>query len=499
MTQKYKDGSKVLAPGSMIISTVGRVKDITRTVHANFASKVSELLYVPFAKDARYPLGGSAFAQIFSAVGSECPDVEASYFKKCFNAVQTLVDRELLRAGHDVSAGGLVTTLLESCFPNVTGGVDVDLSAFDSNILFSETPAVVLQVADGKAVKAVLDKAGVTWYAIGSTCKDRTATIKYAGGMLKMDIDAMRNEWFRTSYLFDKRQTSGGMAEERFSNYGAQPLHFRFPVRELWRDGLFAGREEEKPVAAIIREKGSNSEREMAWALYMAGFKVKDVHTTDLTTGRETLDDVRLIVFVGGFSNADVLGSAKGWAGALHYNEKARKTLERFYEREDTLSLGICNGCQLMAELDFVTPGHRGASPKMKHNVSKKHECAFVGVEVPASPAIMLKSLQGSSLGIWVSHGEGRFSLPAGKKLEDQEFSVALRYSYAAYPANPNGSEYAIAGVCSRDGRHLAMMPHPERGLRPYNWAWYPEERRHDAATPWVDMFINARIWLKEN
>ena len=357
----------------------------------------------------------------------------------------------------------------------------------------------MLQVGDGAAVKAVLDKAGVAWFAVGATCEGRTATVKYAGGTISLDIDKMREEWFRTSYLFDKRQTSGGMADERFKNYGSQPLRFRFPKKELWREELFAGKDEDKPVAAIIREKGSNSDREMAWALYMAGFKVKDVHTTDLTTGRETLEDVRMIVFVGGFSNADVLGSAKGWAGALHYNEKARKTLENFYSRKDTMSLGVCNGCQLMAELDLVTPGHIGASPKMKHNVSHKHECAFVGVEVPASPSIMLSSLQGASLGIWVSHGEGRFGLPAGRKLEDQEFSVALRSSYDAYPANPNGSEYAIAGVCSKDGRHLAVMPHPERGLRPYNWAWYPEERRHDEATPWVDMFINARKWLLEN
>ena len=499
MTQKYKDGTKVLAPGSMIISTVARVKDISKTVHANFAAGRSELLYVPFVKDARYPLGGSAFSQIFSAVGSECPDVEASYFKKCFNAVQELVDAELLLAGHDVSAGGLLTALLESCFPNVEGGVDVDLSGFDANVLFAETPAVVLQVADGAAVKAVLDKAGVAWFCVGTTCAGRSATVKYACDTLVLDIDKMSEEWFRTSYLFDKRQTSGGMADERFKNYCSQPLRFRFPEKELWKEGLFAGKEEDKPVAAIIREKGSNSDREMAWALYMAGFKVKDVHTTDLTTGRETLEDVRMIVFVGGFSNADVLGSAKGWAGALHYNEKARKTLENFYSRKDTMSLGVCNGCQLMAELDLVTPGHIGASPKMKHNVSHKHECAFVGVEVPASPSIMLSSLQGASLGIWVSHGEGRFGLPAGRKLADQEFSVALRYSYDEYPANPNGSEYAIAGVCSKDGRHLAVMPHPERGLRPYNWAWYPEERRHDEATPWVDMFINARKWLLEN
>ena len=499
MTQKYKDGTKVLAPGSMIISTVARVKDITKTVHANFAKGQSSLLYVPFVKEPEYPLGGSAFAQIFSAVGSECPDVEASYFKKCFNVIQKLVRDEKLLAGHDVSSGGLLTTLLESCFPNVDGAFEVDLSAFDANILFSETPAVVLQAADGASVKAILEKEGVRSYEIGNTCSGRIASIKYSEGVLTLGVDEMRAEWFRTSCLFDKRQTSEGKAEERMKNYGSQPLKYRFSERELWKEGLFGSKGAVKPVAAIIREKGSNSDREMAWALYMAGFEVKDVHTTDLTTGRETLDGVRLIVFVGGFSNADVLGSAKGWAGALQYNEKARKTLDRFYARKDTLSLGVCNGCQLMAELGLVTPDNRDASPKMKRNLSKKHECAFVGVEIPESPSVMLKSLQGSSLGIWVSHGEGRFSLPEGRKLAGQEFSVALRYCYDGYPANPNGSEFAIAGVCSKDGRHLAVMPHPERGLRPWNWAWYPDDRRHDAATPWVDMFINARKWIEEN
>ena len=191
---------------------------------------------------------------------------------------------------------------------------------------------------------------------------------------------------------------------------------------------------------------------------------------TDLVSGRETLEDVQMIVFVGGFSNADTLGSAKGWAGALLYNEKARTAIERFYARKDTLSLGVCNGCQLMAEMGLITPEHKELSPKMKHNAS----------------------LQGSRLGIWVAHGEGRFSFP--RPLE--EYNIALRYNYDAYPGNPNGSPVAVAGVCSPDGRHLAMMPHPERCLRPWNWAHYPN-RKGDEVTPWLEMFINGRIWLE--
>ena len=235
----------------------------------------------------------------------------------------------------------------------------------------------------------------------------------------------------------------------------------------------------------------------------MAGFRVKDVHMTDLTSGREDLKDVQMIVFVGGFSNADTLGSAKGWAGAFLYNEKATKALNDFYARKDTLSLGICNGCQLMAELGLVTPDDREKSPKLVHNVSHKFESGFVGVEVPRSSSILLKGLQGSKLGIWVAHGEGRFSFPAGNlgkngKVKDME--VALRYSYNEYPANPNGSPFGIAGVCSPDGRHLAMMPHPERCIRPWNWACYPAGRKgKDQTTPWIEMFTAGRIWCQNN
>ena len=252
----------------------------------------------------------------------------------------------------------------------------------------------------------------------------------------------MRESWYRTSWLLDSLQTPKELAAERYANYKRQPLEFSFPKHF---DGRYSIPKEHKVKAAIIRETGSNGDREMAWALYMAGFAVKDVHVTDLVSGRETLEDVQMIVFVGGFSNADTLGSAKGWAGALLYNEKARTAIERFYARKDTLSLGVCNGCQLM-----------------------------------------------SRLGIWVAHGEGRFSFP--RPLE--EYSIALRYNYDAYPANPNGSPAAIAGVCSPDGRHLAMMPHPERCLRPWNWAHYPD-RKSDTVTPWIEMFINGRIWLE--
>jgi phosphoribosylformylglycinamidine synthase len=408
------------------------------------------------------------------------------------------------------------------CFANVNGGLAINAKSLmmlaqswgapansDSifKALFSETPGVLVQVANEKLdeVMDVLASCGTNGHVIGNYLPARKVVLTGfgAGDAVSLDIDALRDVWFKTSYLFDIRQVGETCAKERFQNYKAQPLVYKFPegftgslasyegVAASVDGGAALAPAADAPMAAIIREKGSNGDREMAWALHLAGFRVKDVHMTDLITGRETLEDVKMIVFVGGFSNADTLGSAKGWAGAFLYNAKAKAALDAFYAREDTMSLGICNGCQLMAELGLITPTARELSPKMIHNNSHKYESAFVGVTIENSPSIMLGGLAGSKLGIWVAHGEGKFSFPAGM----ENFAVAARYNYNAYPANPNGSPEGIAGVCSSDGRHLAMMPHPERCLRPWNWAHYPAELRSQEITPWIEMFINARKW----
>ena len=551
MTQKYPSGEKVLSPGTVIISTVAPVEDINKIVHPNIQNNPdSSLLYIPFvngpasagftpageaeapaAKEA-FPLGGSAFAQVTGQVGNVAPDVEnAEYFGAAFAAVQKLVSEGLVLAGHDISAGGMVTAALEMCFANVNGGLAVNgrtlqmlSEAWGSSngtdsifkALFSETPGVLIQVANDKLaqvaeyinvvsapVAAEVEAAGAKAYIIGNYLPARKVVITGFGAAdaVSLDIDALRDVWYKTSYLFDIRQVGETCAKERFQNYKAQPLVYKFPESFNGSlssyEGVATGTgaalapAADAPMAAIIREKGSNGDREMAWALHLAGFRVKDVHMTDLISGRETLEEVKMIVFVGGFSNADTLGSAKGWAGAFLYNAKAKAALDAFYAREDTMSLGICNGCQLMAELGLLTPTQRELSPKMIHNNSHKYESAFVGVTIEDSPSIMLKSLSGSKLGIWVAHGEGKFSFPAGM----EHFNVAARYNYNAYPANPNGSPEGIAGVCSTDGRHLAMMPHPERCLRPWNWAHYPAELRTQEITPWIEMFINARKW----
>lgn len=505
MTQKYPGDERVLAPGTLIVSAVAECSDVRKSVRPVFAKdKDSKIIYIPFSllDENTFELGGSSFAQVTGQLGNECADIKDSdYFAKCFSAVQKMTEEELLLAGHDISAGGMLTTLLEMSFANTSGGFSADLTATGEKdpvrVLFSEAAGVIVQVSahNAKRLHSIADETGIHLYEIGAWIPERTARIKIFKTNTEFDIDQLRNLWFKTSYLFDARQSGEKLAHTRYTNYKLQPLKYSFPAGfdgKLEKYGIPAEGSAVRPLAAIIREKGSNGDREMAWALHMAGFSVKDVHMTDLISGRETLDEVRMIVFVGGFSNADVLGSAKGWAGAFLYNQKAKEAIERFYSREDTMSLGVCNGCQLMAELGLITPEKRENSPKMLHNDSHKYESAFVGVTVEKSPAIMLKSLEGSSLGIWVAHGEGKFSFPNGM----EGFTPAVRYNYDEYPANPNGSPDAIAGVCSSDGRHLAMMPHPERCLYPHNWAHYPAEGRYHEATPWIELFVNAREWI---
>jgi len=273
------------------------------------------------------------------------------------------------------------------------------------------------------------------------------------------------------------------------------PLEFNFPASfsgQLTAMGLDPNRKTASGLkAAIIREKGSNSEREMAYALYLAGFDVKDIHMTDLMSGREDLTDVNFIAAVGGFSNSDVLGSAKGWAGSFKYNDNARTALKNFFERDDTLSLGICNGCQLFVELGLINADH-AEKPKMLHNDSHKFESGFVNVDIPENDSVLFSTLSGSRLGVWVAHGEGKFDMPYN---EDQ-YNIVSKYSYKNYPANPNGSDFNTAAITSKDGRHLVMMPHPERSIFPWNWAHYPENQNE--VSPWIEAFVNARNWVAE-
>jgi phosphoribosylformylglycinamidine synthase len=500
MTQKYPDGETVLAPGTVIISAVGEVTDIRKTVSPVLKEQfTSSLIYIDFSNSA-FELGGSSFAQAVNGIGKTTPTVsDAAYFRKAFEAVQELVEKEMIMAGHDVSAGGLITTLLEMTFSRNTLGLDLDLTELGekdiTRLLFSEKPSVVIQTNDLDFVSIFLHEKGIKYSVIGKPVASRTVKIVNHGGAFSFDINALRDDWFNTSYLLERRQSDEKLALERFRNYASAERKFAFNSNftgTYGQYGIDPGRRTRTGIpAAIIRNKGSNGDREMAWAMHIAGFDVKDVHMTDLISGRETLEKVNFIVFVGGFSDSDVLGSAKGWAGAFLYNPKAKEALDKFYAREDTLSLGVCNGCQLMAELGLIYPGHE-KKHKMLHNATGKYESSFLTIDILENNSVMLKSLAGTRLGIWVAHGEGRFSFP----YEESKYNIAAKYSYSSLPGNPNGSMFDAACVVSDDGRHVAIMPHPERAIHPWQWAYYPEDRKNDQVSPWIEALVNAREWV---
>ena len=501
MTQKYGD-EKVLSPGTVIISAGAEVSDVKKIVSPVLVhDKNTYIYYIDFSFDS-LKLGGSAFAQTLNKLGNEVPTVkDAEYFRDAFNSVQELIEKGLVLAGHDISAGGMITTLLEMCFANVEGGLEVNLDTIAEEdivkILFAENPGILIQVRNKKEVEKLLEENGVGFARIAKPTDERHILVSKEGVQYHFGIDYMRDVWYESSYKLDVKQSGSTCAGNRFENYKMQPIQYKFHKNftgKLSSYGISADRRTPSGVkAAIIREKGTNGEREMAYALYLAGFDVKDVHMTGLASGRETLEDCNFIVFCGGFSNSDVLGSAKGWAGGFLYNEKAKKALDNFYARKDTMSLGICNGCQLMAELELLYPEHE-VKHKMVHNDSHKFESGFVGLEIPKNNSIMLGSLSGTKLGVWIAHGEGKFSFP----YEEKEYNVIAKYNYDGYPANPNGSPYSVAGVCSKDGRHLAMMPHPERAIFPWQCGYYPNDRKeNDQVTPWIEAFVNARKWIE--
>lgn len=493
MKQKYPN-DEVIAPGTVIISAAGNCSNITKVVEPVLKRNGGTIYYLNLSQDA-FQLGGSSFFQILNKVGSEVPTIRnAAYFKKAFNTLQDLIKVRKINAGHDIGSGGLITTLLELSFAEVGLGANYDLSVLGENdtvkTLFNENIAVVFQ-ADAEVETTFKDN-GIELFKIGTVADGDLITIKNGSDIFHFSVTTTRDAWFKTSYLLDSKQSQNGMAEERYSNYKNQPLAFVFPLH-------FDGKKPEipsgaRPKAAIIREKGSNSEREIANAMYLAGFDVKDVHMTDLISGRETLEDIQFIGAVGGFSNSDVLGSAKGWAGAFLYNEKANTALKNFFKREDTLSVGICNGCQLLMELELVNPEHE-VHGKMHHNTSNKHESGFTSVKIQKNNSVMLSSLEGLTLGVWISHGEGKFKLPYA----EEQYNIVSKYAYEGYPAHPNGSDFNTAMLCDASGRHLVMMPHIERSIFPWNWANYPERGQKDEVSPWIEAFVNARKWIQNS
>jgi phosphoribosylformylglycinamidine synthase len=491
MKQKYPDG-EVISPGTVIISAAANCNEISKVVEPVLQHNDESIYYINVSQDS-FKLGGSSFNQSLNTIGSEAPDVKnTDFLKNTFNTIQNLIKADKISAGHDVASGGLITTLLELCFADRHLGADFDISKLNEEdsikVLFAENAGLVFQ-ADS-SVETTFTENNIEYFNIGTVNNSEKVTIKNNEDVFSFDVSEMRAIWYKTSFLLDQKQTANGLAKARFENYANQPLTYNFPKN-------FNGKlpnidtKKQRPKAAILREKGSNSEREMANAMYLAGFDVKDVHMTDLISGRETLEDIKFLGAVGGFSNSDVLGSAKGWAGAIKYNENANKAIKNFFAREDTLSVGICNGCQLFMELELINPEHNEHG-KMLHNNSKKHESAFTSVTVQENNSVMLSTLKDATLGVWIRHGEGKFNLPK----KENEYHIVAKYAYDNYPANPNGSDYNTAMLCDKTGRHLVMMPHIERSTFQWNWANYPENRT-DEVSPWLEAFVNARKWVE--
>ncbi|HAR94881.1 MAG TPA: phosphoribosylformylglycinamidine synthase, partial [Deltaproteobacteria bacterium] len=518
LSMATKVGEEVVkSPRELVISAYATVPDITKVITPDIKKPGrTRLLFIETA-NGKARLGGSVLAQVYGQIGDVSPDVDdPGVLASAFNAIQTLIDQDLVGAGHDVSDGGLVTTLLEMAFAG-NCGVQVDLEGeLDLfHRLFAEELGMILECEEGDLprIRQILESFGVKSSALGPTTEEKKIKISFNGRtVLDEEMPVLREWWEDTSYQIERLQTNPLCADqERMNIFGRKGPHYSisFDPRPTPQHLLEM---RDKPDIAILREEGSNGDREMTSAFYQAGFRPWDVTMTDLLAGRITLERFRGLVAVGGFSYADVPESAKGWAAAIRFHERLRTMFEDFYRRPDTFSLGVCNGCQLFGLLGWVPWGGIGDNkqPRFVQNLSGRFESRWATVKILESPAIMLRGMADSVLGVWVAHGEGRLHCPdpstvdeiLARKLApvvyvDDEGRVDGPVS-ESYPFNPNGSPYGITGLCSPDGRHLAMMPHPERAFLKWQWPWMPADL--DArleASPWLRMFQNAREWCE--
>jgi phosphoribosylformylglycinamidine synthase len=518
VTNPDNTSETVKSPGTLVISAYVTCPDITKTVTPDLkAPGKSKIIFIDLGNNQNR-LGGSALAQVFGQVGDTSPDLDdPQLLTRTFNAVQQLVSERLILAGHDRSDGGLATTLLEMAFAG-NCGIDIDLGAQKDAIatLFSEELGLAIEYLPSQESKifSVLDHAAVPYQVVGKTTIARQIVLSLRTPnaelrtVLDEDMRVLRDIWEETSHRLDLLQRNPeNIREERKNIYDRKGPSFVIPFTPAQTsEALFCS--PTKPKVAVIREEGSNGDREMASAFFLAGFEPWDVTVTDLLEARITLDQFRGIVFVGGFSYADVLDSAKGWAASIRFNKRVWDQFEKFYHRSDTFSLGVCNGCQLMALLGWVP--WRGIAdelqPRFIHNKSGRFESRFSTVKILKSPAIMFNGMENSVLGIWVAHGEGLAYFPSKDLFNECEQGLApIRFVddeskiTEAYPFNPNGSPAGIAGLCSPDGRHLAMMPHPERAVLTWQWGFLPDDLKKSLeASPWLKMFQNAREWCEK-
>jgi phosphoribosylformylglycinamidine synthase len=507
-------GETVKAPGALVLSAYVTCPDVSATVTPDLELPGrGRLLHVDLGL-GRYRLGGSALAQVFGQVGDEAPDLEdVVLLARAFAVVQELIAAGTVTAGHDRSDGGLLTAVLEMAFAGNVG-VEVSIEAAGADplaVLFAEELGLVLEVEDDD-VSAVMERfraAGVPCSRIGATREDSVVSVRINDEeVLRDDVTALRDLWEATSFELERLQANPAcVAEEQVGlrHRTAPPYRLSFEPASTAPE-LLSG--PSKVPVAVLRDEGSNGDREMAAAFWAAGLEPWDVAVTDLLAERVTLDRFRGLAAVGGFSYADVLDSGKGWAGVIRFHDKLRDQFEAFVSRADTFTLGVCNGCQLFALLGWVP--WRGIDeveqPRFVRNASERFESRFVTVTILDSPAVMLRGMAGSTLGVWLQHGEGRAFFPSRSVLDAvlARGLAPIRYvddggePTETYPFNPNGSPHGIAALCSPDGRHLALMPHSERTAFIWNWAWMPREWRRFEASPWLRLFQNARTWCEE-
>ena len=505
----------VKSPRELVISAYATMPDITKVVTPDIKKQgQSQLLFINFSNH-RARLGGSALAQSYVQVGNESPDVDdPEMLKRAFHAIQQLISEHLILAGHDVSDGGAITTFLEMAFAG-NCGLKIRMEGSWSAIerLFAEELGAVIECRsqDFRKVSEILGSFGLRPEIIGETTEEKDILIAYnSQKVLESKMSVLREWWEETSYQIERLQMNPRCADEERKNVfdrKGPKYTISFQPKPTPTSLLEA---KEKPEVAILREEGSNGDREMTSAFYQAGFRPWDITMNDLISGRVALDRFRGLVAVGGFSYADVPESAKGWAAAIRFNEKLRKMFEHFYRRSDTFSLGVCNGCQLFALLGWVPwPGIADdRQPRFVQNVSGRFESRWVTVRILESPAILLKGMAGSTLGIWVAHGEGKLHFPDPTLIDEVMSKTLVSVVFVddegradgkisqSYPFNPNGSPFGMTGLCTPDGRHLAMMPHPERSFLKWQWPWLPADLSDGIKeSPWIQMFQNARDW----
>jgi len=486
MTQKV-DGDKIMAPGTVILTASGLVENIDKKVLPVMQPDVdSELWHIDMSNFSG-EIGGSCFAQSLGFVGNRATDVQSKPLSTGFDAIQELVQKGLLLAGQSISRGGMITSVLEMAFAADQGGVKLDIPA-NSEKLFSEAPGVVVQVSKENIAefrKILFDNGAlINADKIGEPSVNRWLSV----GKHSMHIDALREAWMKPSHDLEKYQNKE--AEARKRNQLMQPLVA--DSRRLYKNVNIITGAKKKTTCAVLRDNGTNGDREMMYAAKLGGFdNVLDVHMSDLITGKKDLGAADFLILAGGFSNADAFRAGTGWAAKLKYNLRANDALMNFINRDNTLTLGICNGCQVIQELGLIG----GTPAPMQRNDSGKFEAAFVSTHVPANNAVIMKDLSEIQLPVWVAHGEGKFNLSG--LTEGKDYQTVMKYAYSGYPGNPNGSPDKVAGIASMDGRVVAMMPHPERAVQPYQWAWNPgnmdcQISTGGIATPWLKIFAAA-------